>query len=149
MEEFFTRQRANDGVKLPLYHPDGSVSDHWMVVRGIDSDIFREAEAQARRQAIEIVQIEDKAERDSRIRESELSCIAVLVADWSFESECTVENVIKFLREAPQIADMVNRFAARRSEFFAKKSNSSVHGSKQSLSSKRPRKARKLNSETT
>jgi hypothetical protein len=149
MEEFFTRQRANDGVKLPLYHPDGSASDHWLVVRGIDSDIFRETEAKAKRKAIEVAQIKDEKERTLQIRESELVCIAALIAGWSFEKECTADNVIDFLREAPQIADQVNRFAARRSEFYVKKSDSSVLGSKQSLSSKRPRKARKLNSETT
>lgn len=130
MQEFFTRQKANEGVKLPLYLPDGTPSEHWIKVRGIDSDHFRKAEASAKRKAIEFAQIDDVEERANKVRETELECIAALVAGWSFDMECTKENVVNFLREAPQIADMVNRYAARRAEFFSKKSDSSATGQK-------------------
>lgn len=122
MKEFFTRKVANEGVKLPLYYPDGTVSDHWIMARGVDSDHFRQAEAMAKRQAIELSQIDDERERLAAMNELELDCIASLVAGWSFEEECTQGNVVNFLREAPQISDMINRFAAKRSEFFKKKS---------------------------
>jgi hypothetical protein len=143
MKEFYTRQKSNDGVQLPLYRPDGTISEHWIRVRGIDSDNFRRAEAKAKRKAIELAQIESEQERAEQIRETELTCIAALVADWSFDKECVDENVVNFLREAPQIADMVNRFAARRTEYFGKKSGSSATGSKRKSSSKSRRKARK------
>lgn len=130
MEEFFTRNKANEGVVLPLSHPDGTASDHWIKVRGVDSDNFRRAESAANRKAVELAMIDDKEERENAVRDVELECIASLVASWSFDKECTTDNVIAFLREAPQISDSVNRFAARRSEFFSKKSNSSTDGAK-------------------
>ena len=34
MDEFFTRGKANEGVQLPLYTPDGSKSEHWVRVLG-------------------------------------------------------------------------------------------------------------------
>lgn len=143
MKEFYTRQTANEGVNLPLYHPDGTLSEHYFVVRGIDSDHFRQAEAAAKRKAVEIAQIENEQERAEAVRETELKCIAALIASWSFPEPCTIANVVNFLREAPQIADMVNRFAARRAEFFSKKSTSSATGSKQKSSSKKSQKDQK------
>lgn len=128
MEEFYTRQRANEGNKLPLYYPDGTESEHYFIVRGIDSDHFRRAEFLSKRRAIEFAQIEDPVQRADAIRDEEYKCIAALVVSWSFEKECTEENVIAFLKEAPQIADSINKYSARRSLFFAKKSESSTNG---------------------
>jgi hypothetical protein len=131
MKEFYTREKSNEGVKLPLYYPDGTPSEHWLTVRGIDSDAFRMAESKAKRKAVEIAQIENEQERAEKVRETEIGCIAALIAGWSFEKELTTDNVYEFLTEAPQIADMVNRFAARRAEFFGKKLDSSASGSDQ------------------
>ena len=129
MEEFFTRQVANEGVRLPLFYPDGRKSEHWLIVRGIDSDAFRYAELKSKRKAIELAGINNDLERASAIKDEELSCLAALIAGWSLDKELNDENVVTLLREAPQIADAVNRFAAKRSEFFVKKSDSSTPGS--------------------
>mgnify|MGYP001084895597 CR=1 FL=1 len=122
MQEFFTRSIANEGVKLPLSYPDGSLSDHWIRVRGIDSDDFRKVEAVSKRKAVALSNLDDEAEREQAIKEIELECIAALVAEWSFDEECNHENIIKLLTEAPQVANAINIFAARRKDFFAKKS---------------------------
>lgn len=121
MKEFFTRQAANEGVKLPLYLPDGTASDHWLLIRGVDSDDFREAETHAKRKALEISAEKDAKKRDAMIRDAELSCISALISDWSFDEECTTESKLTFLREAPQISDKVNQFAASRGNFYRKK----------------------------
>lgn len=148
-ELFHTRKNANEGVELPLYLPNGEASEHTITVRGVDSDAFRKAEAAAKRKAVELAQIKSEQKRAEAVRETELECIAALVAKWTFEEPCTKANVVKFLREAPQIADMVNRFAARRAEFFAKKSLSSAVGQKAKSNSKKSQKGQKQNSETT
>lgn len=119
MQEFFTRKAANEGKKVPLYLPNGEKSDHWLIVRGVDSDEFKLAESKAKRNAINLAQIEDENERIEAVRTTELESIAALIANWSFNQKCTPDNVVKFLREAPQIADMVNRYAANRKGFFA------------------------------
>lgn len=129
MQEFFTRQGANEGIKVPLHYPDGQESEHWLQIRGADSDSFREAEADAKRLAFEISRIEDVEERAEAIVEGERSSrykgLASLIIDWSFDQECNEENKIKFLKEAPQIADQVNEAAGKRSLFFKKKPNAS------------------------
>lgn len=128
MQEFFTRELANEGVKLPLFHPDGSPSEHWITVRGIDSDHFRKKEAESKRDAINLALVTDLDERAKAVRLAQHKCIASLVAGWSFEKEATETNVVSFFEEAPQIADMVNRYASHRASFFSKKSEPSVTG---------------------
>lgn len=132
MEEFYTRNRANEGNKLPLYYPDGRESEHWLIVRGIDSDHFRMAESAGRKKALEALQIESQQKRAEFARNVEVETIASLVAGWSFDMPCTPDNVVKFLHEAPQICDMVNRYAAKRTEFYKAKSTSSAIGPVQS-----------------
>jgi len=125
MEEFFTREKANEGIELPLTLPGGGETEHWLKLRGIDSDVFREAEDESRRVAMMAAKLEDESVQRAMLRKEKLGLVASLVIDWSFEQECNDENVRKFLQEAPQIADDINRVCAKRSLFFGKKFDSS------------------------
>lgn len=125
MEAFFTRSIANEGIQLPLYTPTGEKTEHWLRIRGIDSDEFREAEADAKRDAFRIASMENPVERAKEIKESKLRLISSLVLGWSFEKEFSREAVMDFFREAPQIADAVDNAASRRALFFAGRSSSS------------------------
>lgn len=133
IEDFFTRDRANDGVKLPLYKPGGGKSKHWLLIRGIDSDSWKRADYLARRERA-VIEIEAKAIEDPDERaeflfkkneEQNLDILVALVAGWSFPQECNPENVRDFLKKAPQIASSINSFSARRNLFFENGSNSS------------------------
>lgn len=135
MEAFFTRERANEGIEIPLYLPDGTKTEHWLRIRGIDSDHFRLAEAESKREAMRVAMIEDPLERAKAIADIKLSLIAELVISWSFEKECTHENVKEFFRQAPQIADAVDQVASKRALFFAKRSSSSLSTPKPSSGS--------------
>lgn len=141
---FHTRGAANDGIELPLSDPNGKLTKHWIRIRGVDSDAFRVAESKAKRNAIELALIEDDQTRAEAVRTIELGCIAALVISWSFEDEIAMSEsaVIEFLREAPQIADMINKAAARRASFFAQGSRSSLLGSKKKRRSKRSQRGR-------
>jgi hypothetical protein len=125
MDEFFTRGKANEGVKLPLYRPDGTKSDHWVRIRGVDSDIFRTAEAESRRDAFRVAAIEDIKERGAAITASKRRLIASLVVEWSFDKPCDVDSVEEFFIEAPQIMDAIDIAASKRALFFANGSSSS------------------------
>lgn len=119
MEAFFTRQRANEGVELPLDLPDGTPTRHRIRIRGVDSDQFRAANAESRRRLVELAVNREKATIDPADHETErLRLLASLVVSWTFEVECTSENVITLLREAPQLAEQIDRIAAKRSLFF-------------------------------
>jgi len=140
MEAFYTRERANEGVVIPLYTPDGTKTEHWLRIRGVDSDAFREAEANSKRDAFRVASIEDAVERAKAIQDAKLDLIAALVISWSFEKECTPENIKEFFRQAPQIADAVDQIASKRALFFEKRSSSSVSTLKRSSGSTRSQK---------
>ena len=124
INQFFTRKKANEGRKVPLFLPDGSKSDDWLMIRGIDSDAFREADDEACRKAFELAAIEDELDRKEAFKSQKNNLVASLVIGWSFDVECTKENVIEFLTEAPQIADQVSQVARKRALFFGEKLNS-------------------------
>jgi hypothetical protein len=140
MEAFFTREKANEGVEVPLYLPSGEKSNHWIRIRGVDSDHFRLAEADSRRQAMNIATIDDTLERAKAIADAKLALIAELVISWSFEQECTLENVKDFFRQAPQIADAVDQVASKRALFFGRGSSSSQSSLSQSSDSTKNQK---------
>ena len=125
MDQFHTRAKSSEGVNVPLMLPDGSPTEHWVKVRGVDSDEYRRADSRARRRAIDIAQEKDEAKREDMIEDTKLDVLSVLVADWSFDRPCTPEEVKAFLREAPQIADLVDKTAYKRALFFAKSSTPS------------------------
>lgn len=124
MEEFFTRKVANEGRKMMLELPDGTPTEQYLLVLGIDSDTFRQASVVAERRTLEAQIIKDADQR--AVEESAVAreFVASLVTGWSFEQECTLDNVVKFFKEAPQIQTKVDRFAANRRAFFGSKPTS-------------------------
>lgn len=125
MSDFFTREKANSGIKLPLTLPTGEKTEHYLQIRGVDSDEFRAAEAAHIRQAVDFAQIEDVMERARKIDEAKTELIASLVVSWSFPMECNLENVVQFFNDAPQIMESVNKIAGKRKLFFALESAAS------------------------
>lgn len=88
MEKFFTRKIANDGIKVPLSLPNGGETEHFFIVRGMDSDAFREADAESRRVAIIAAGLDDESERKAMLADAKLDLVISLIADWSFDQEC-------------------------------------------------------------
>ena len=131
MEDFFTREKANEGILVPLNLPDGTPTEHWIKIRGIDSDAFRKAEAESKRKMMEFARDlaekkltpeQEKEARQAFVDQSRLELIAALAFEWSFPVELNKEMVIKFLTEAPNQADILDRLAYDRVAFFKKKS---------------------------
>ncbi|UZT28687.1 hypothetical protein pD_gene0080 [Vibrio phage 033B] len=154
MDQFFTRQNAEKGIKLPLLLPDGTPTAEYVVIRGVDSDIFRTKETQTMRSTAEALATleaeakEKKKEVDADTRskvldEIELELIAVLVKDWSFDVECTIDNVMDFLREAPQVRSSINAKAGARKDFFELNAQPSANGQNESSDSKSVQKDQK------
>ncbi|MGL5525673.1 MAG: phage tail assembly chaperone [Aeromonas veronii] len=128
MKEFFTSDRAEEGVELPLITPEGKATEHWLRIRGVDSDVFRLAELEASRAAVEAANKPDPVERDKALLAVKTHLIAALVISWSFEQECTRDNVVTFFTKAPQIASAVDMKAGNRSSFFLQGPSSFVSG---------------------
>lgn len=126
MDAFFTRDKANKGIKVPLRTPEGKETDHFLVIRSQWSDDFQKAKAEAYRD--DLAAIAGKGEVKAEDRTVILT--AALVGDWSFEEECTPENVQNLLRNAPQLRDMIDRYASNDVRFFTKPSSDSTTGRK-------------------
>lgn len=117
---FYTRKSNNEPKKVDLFLPDGSESGHFLMVLGSLSDKFRESNAEAMRSVVTQDLSKDQVE------DVKNEALAVLVTSWSFDEECTVENVKEFLKEAPQIKDKINNFAGSQANFIAKKQKRST-----------------------
>lgn len=128
MEQFFTRDAANEGIEVPLSTPDGKNSDHWLKVLGADSDAFKNAEIRSKRDAVALLDIDSADKKAEFMRDLERRTVASLIVDWSFDMECSPENVIEFLKQAPQIQEVVNRLAGKRSLFVKKQEDNSTTG---------------------
>jgi len=134
MNAFFTRQKANDGIEFPLSFPDGSPSPHKIRIRGVDSDEFRKAEADAKRKMFETAAVKAKGETVAYDpMEERFRLLSHLVISWTFDGECTPENVFNFLKEAPQIAEQIDTIAGRRSLFFKNTAKDSTPSPVQNL----------------
>lgn len=129
MSDFFTAGPANAGVRVPLFKPDGTPSDQWLHVHGVDSDAFRNAELAKLRKLRELGSKKlSQVEQDNEVRNITRELLASLVSAWSFPEPCTFDNVVNFFRQAPQIEDAVDRFSAKRDNFFKTALTSSATG---------------------
>jgi hypothetical protein len=123
--DFFTRAKANEGERMPLSLPDGTPTDEWLLIRGVDSDEFRLAMDEFRRELLALAAVKDEKDRAEKTQGAQLKLNAALVSGWSFEAEFSEAALLEFLRESPYIAAEVDRFASDRRRFFGKRSTSS------------------------
>lgn len=153
MKEFYTRGKANEGIEVPLLKANGEKSNHWLRIRGVDSDAFREAELDARRHLAEIAAKEPEKEANkeergnfrkhllSESKKLDLVLVQSLIIGWSFEAEFNDSNCRSFLVEAPNIADRVNKIAGTRMLFFGSWLGDSTNTQDQSSDSTSSQKA--------
>lgn len=123
--DFFTRAKANEGERMPLSLPDGTPTDEWLLIRGVDSDQFRVALDDFRRELLAIASIKDEGEKSEKTEQARLRLNAALVIGWSFDAEFSEAALLEFLRESPYITAEVDRFASDRRRFFGKRSTGS------------------------
>lgn len=124
--DFFTRAKANEGERMPLSLPDGTPTDEWLLIRGVDSDQFRTALDDFRRELLAVTSLKDENEKTDKTEAARLKLNAALIIGWSFEAEFSEPALLEFLRESPYIAAEVDRFASDRRRFFGKRSTGSV-----------------------
>lgn len=123
--DFFTRERANHGVRVMLPGPDRQPTDQWLHILHTDSDAYRAGVSLTMQKIAELAAERDEAKRKAKQADLEFEAIAALVSDWSFDAPFSREGVIELLREAPYIKDLIDRKAADNALFFGKGSASS------------------------
>lgn len=124
--DFFTRAKANEGERMPLSLPDGTPTDEWLLIRGVDSDQFRSALDDFRRDLLTFASVKDEQEKADKTEQARLKLNAALIIGWSFEAEFSESALLEFLRESPYITAEVDRFASDRRRFFGKRSTGSA-----------------------
>lgn len=143
IEDFFTRSQANEGRRVPLGLPDGTPTEHWLHIIGLDSDRFRRANFNYSKRLRELQDMETPEQKVEKGEELLRELQAHLVTGWSFETECTVENVANFFKEAPHIASIVDTLAGNRKFFATASMSGSPSTPKRSSNSAKGRKGRK------
>lgn len=135
IQELFTREKHNEGIRVDIKSEDGKTVVGWLQVRGLDSDAYRAASdifnremarlaAAVRAKADAPLLAATQAEKDA----AQLAARVALVAAWSFENPCTPDNVTMLLREAPYISDSIYFVANDRDRFLGKRSPTSTNG---------------------
>lgn len=130
VESFYTREAANQGIKVPLTLPDGSPTEHYLLVLGIDSDIGQRARSTFQRTGIDLL-MEFKKTPPSESEEEayyvkeaqhQKQYLASFIKDWSFEEECSTQNKILLLTEAPAIKETLDKTILDRHLFLGSRS---------------------------
>jgi len=126
IEDFFTLAQSEAGVKVPLVLPDGTKTEHWFKVLGVDSDAFRKGSVGIHQRFLKSAGKElPLEERVTEKRQKDLLFLTLLISEWSLEQPCTEENKARVLLNAPELADTVDTFANDRTNFFKKPSRDS------------------------
>lgn len=124
MSKFYTRNKANLGIKVLLTLPDDTPTDRWLLVQGQDSDDYQKAYAELQKLAVETgaASDADKPAKQLQLDGARKNLVANCVKDWNLEDPCTFENVCTLLTEAPQIKTQVEGAVYNRKRFFAENS---------------------------
>lgn len=121
LEDFFTAEKAEKGVRLELVSPTGAETEHWIEIQGVDSKAYRRAHVKMQRQLAKNVTLfkDDLVALDEANELAVTETIASVVSNWSFELECSFDNVVNLLTNAPQIETEIDKLINNRNRFFA------------------------------
>lgn len=119
MDRYKIRARANTPRKMFLFDPatNKETTDYLEIYSSL-SDSFRAARDASMQAVSKLVLEKDVKTRAALIAEGQLKLYASLVAGWSFPTPCTQEAVAEFLKEAPQVQNMVVAEADDTESFF-------------------------------
>lgn len=119
LESFFTKELSEKGQRVPLRLPNGEETEHWFHLVGTDSDHFRKGVAEINQRYLkEAGKVLTPAESAEQHREKNLLFTALTITEWSFPLPCDEANKLRLLRNAPALAELVDRFSTNRRNFF-------------------------------
>lgn len=126
---YMIRSQANTPTRVQLRDPaTQEETGDWIDVRSSLSDKFIETRNLLMGSVGELSP--DKETRKAEAADRQLRLKASLVSGWSFSEKPSEEEVIEFLREAPQVGEMLISVADEGDRFFSKPSVDSTDGQK-------------------
>ena len=130
IERYKVRPKAQIPSRVFLIDPvTGKQTEDWMDIRSSLSDEFMEARDATMQEVSTIVE-QNAEKRKEIVKELQLKMKVALVAGWSFDEAFNEKNVMDFLREAPQLQQMVMNVADDSARFFGGPSTDSSAGRK-------------------
>jgi hypothetical protein len=119
MAQFRTRERANQPARVFLIDPaTGNTTEDWLDIRSSLSDAFRQAKDRCMQDAAELTAEQDETRRREGVAEIKRRMYVALLAGWSFDEPFSEDAAYEFLREAPQVEDVITAVADSRERFF-------------------------------
>ena len=117
LSQLYTADAHNSGSEMQVKGPTGEVTDFYITLAGIDSDVWRESVKSRRAAAVEAAMSGEGVEVD------EAEVLALATIGWrGLESggegvEFSVDAAKELYRNAPYILDQVNVFVGDRANF--------------------------------
>ena len=112
--QFNSRIKHEEGLKVFLPLPDGTVSEEFVILTGRDSRSFRKAQTDFRNRMVE-AKADDK-EFDTYAEGLKLTASAI--KSWSLEDALTLESAVALLDGAPYILDLLDSKLYDSKSFF-------------------------------
>ena len=117
MEEFYTRDFQESARKLALFNPSTKEpTEHYLEYVGYYSGHYQNYLLDFQRKAMD-----SGSEMMSDRSKYKAEICAGYVTGWSFDKDCTPENVAEFLLNAPQVCTSLDIAASQLLENSAKK----------------------------
>lgn len=130
MKQYMIRDKVQQPVRVNLIDPaTGKQTEDWLDIRSSLSDEFTVAREDVQ-QRVGTITEPSKEKRLALVKELQLDLKVALVAGWSFEEAFNEDTVREFLRNAPQIQNMVMSVADDTASFFGPRSVNSDAGRK-------------------
>lgn len=103
---------------------DSDLVDQYLEVVSQHDEAYREAQSRfwTDMNAVIVMGLKDK-EREKQMELLRCRQMAALVVGWSFEEECTLDNVAEFLYQNMNMFEAVNTTCAKDQLFFAVREN--------------------------
>jgi len=120
ISSLYTTEAHNAGSEMRVKGPDGKETDFYIMVAGVDSDVWRDDIKQRQRKALAAAMSGEAAEEvdDSAER------LAAATIGWKgLEAEgvavdFTMDRAADLYRNAPYLLDQVNRYIGDRANFM-------------------------------
>lgn len=138
LEDYFLdEEKLENGCRMQLSDMQGNSTEDWLSVLYIHSDEAQALIAKEYRDRIntEGMSVDQIAEQVKDRASIEMSIRHLLVKSWSFEQECTPENVKELLRRNPEIANRVFIRSENKRFFLPEPAESSLSGQDESSNS--------------
>ena len=103
--------------KLPLRF-NGLPTQDYLELIGIDSPVVRRAQKDELTNAAKTFKENEwNSDKEDELR---IRILSRAVVGWSFEEDCSFDNVFAFLKEAPQVVESIDLFISNGNNFAKK-----------------------------